>query len=134
MSAWCGWIILLLHTGAAVCVSVASAPWPIRAAVWTALAASLYHGIRAHAVRAGSRSISALLLEPDGELSVRVGAHTDWRPCLIVSKTVYPGAVLLRLRRAGARLPFSVVVAADAVEAAAFRQLRARLRLGSAAA
>jgi hypothetical protein len=133
-SAQCGWILLALHTGATVCVSVASAPWPIKAAVWTALVASLYHGIRAHAVRVGSRPISALLLEPDGELSVRVGAHADWRPCHIVSKTVCPVAVLLRLRRAGARLPFSVVVTADAVEPTIFRQLRARLRLGSAAA
>jgi hypothetical protein len=52
----------------------------------------------------------------------------------MVSRAVYPGVVLLRLRRAGTRLPFTVVVAGDAVEPVAFRQLRARLRLGSAAA
>jgi hypothetical protein len=127
-------MLVLLHAGAAVCVSVTPSPWPFKIAVWTALAASLYHGIRAHAVRAGSWSVSALLLEADGELSVQIGAHTDWRPCRIVSRAVYPGAVLLRLRRTGARLPFSVVVTADAVEPAIFRQLRARLRLGSAAA
>jgi hypothetical protein len=99
-----------------------------------ALAASLYHGFQTHAARAGSRSVSALLLEADGELSVQLGSNPDWHPCRMVSRAVYPGVVLLRLRRAGTRLPFTVVVAGDAVEPVAFRQLRARLRLGSAAA
>ena len=133
-SAWCGRILALLHAGAAACVSAALLTWPVKLALWLALAASLFHGFRMHATRTGSRCVSALLLEADGELSVRFGSDSAWYPCRIDSRAVYPGAVLLRLRRAEARLPFSVVVAADAVEPAAFRRLRARLRLGNEAA
>ncbi len=133
-SAWCGRILVALHAGAAVCVSIAQIPWPARAVLWLGLAASLLQSIRTHASRRGPRSVTALLLESDGELSVRFGTDPAWRPCRIEGRVVYPGAVLLWLRRAGARLPFGVVVAADAVEPAAFRRLRARLRLGSGAA
>lgn len=133
-SAWCGRILVALHAGAAVCVSIAQIPWPARAALWLALAVSLLQAIRTHARRRSPRSVTALLLEADGELSVRFGADPAWHPCRIDSRVVHPVVVLLRLRRAGAHLPFGVVVAADAVEPAAFRRLRARLRLGSGVA
>lgn len=133
-SAWCGRILVALHAGAALCVLIAQVPWPARAVLWLALAVSLLQSIRTHASRHGPRCVTALLLEADGELSVRFGADPVWHSCRIESRVVYPAAVLLRLRRAEARLPFGVVVAADAVEPAAFRRLRARLRLGSGAA
>jgi hypothetical protein len=133
-SAWCGRILLWLHAGAALCVSVAQIPWTARLVLGLALAASLWRSLRLHATRRHPRSVSALRLEADGELSVRFGAGGAWQACRIDRCVVYAGAVLLRLRREGARLPFSVLVAADAVEPATFRRLRARLRLGSAAA
>jgi hypothetical protein len=60
-------------------------------------------------------------------LSIRHDEQEPWSAVGIDSRFVHRWLVLLSLRVAGRRLPTTLVVAADAIEADVFRRLRAAL-------
>jgi hypothetical protein len=123
-----------VHLGAAAAVAAVALPWGVYVLLWTVVGASLVRNLRLHASRQAATAATAVLLEADEELSLRFGASPEWQTCHVVSRALHRWVVLLRVRCPPPRRTLNLVICADAVEASAFRRLRARLRLRRAAA
>jgi hypothetical protein len=126
--------LLVGHAGAAVLLLVSAVPWAGRVLLWTLLAASLAWHLPRHGTRRSAHAVTALLLEADGELSVRMGTDGPWQACAIARCALHPWIVLLRLRCPARRLPLDVLILPDATRRESLRRLRARLKVRSAVA
>jgi hypothetical protein len=120
-------VVSVIHVGAGLLLFVIAVPTAVRLALLAALILSLAHTLRQHAFRRRPGAIVALRLNDDGELSIRHDEQEPWSAAAIHSRFVHRWLVLLSLRVAGRRLPTTLVVAADAIEADVFRRLRAAL-------
>ncbi len=127
-------ILTAIHLGGMALILLTSLPFLLTAGLLAALAASLAHSLRTHGWRRASRTITAFELDHEGLCSVRLGQDPDWHECEIRRAVIHPRLVLLWLRIRGRHWPTGLVLAGDAVDAEAFRRLRARLPLETRAA
>ncbi len=118
-----------VHLCGALLISVVPLPGFLKTGLWALLVASAVHAIRLHGLRSASRALVELELDTEGLCSVRQNRDANWRAAEIVQSLVHPWLVMLVLKPEGRRRRVSLVLPADAVEAEAFRRLRARLRL-----
>ncbi len=122
-------VLTAMHLGGMILILLLPLPLLSIAGLQAALAISLANSLRTHGWRRTRRTITALELDHEGLCSVRLGQDPDWHECDIKRAVIHPRLVLLWLRIKGRRWPSGLVLAADAVEAEAFRRLRARLPL-----
>lgn len=80
------------------------------------------------------RIVTAIEWDSDGNWSLCDSKSEQWWPCELREHGLHPWLVILRLRPEAGSRALSVLIPADAVAADAFRRLRARLRLQTAAA
>jgi len=122
-------LLLLMHLGGALLVSLLPLVGILKGLLWAALAASIAIGWRLHVSRASPQAITALECDHEGICSVRRGPTGPWRLCTRFQAVVTPWLAIFLFRWEGRRWPAGLVLAADAVEPEPFRRLRARLRL-----
>ncbi|MEK7815829.1 MAG: protein YgfX [Pseudomonadota bacterium] len=122
-------LLAAVHIGGALLIGVVPLYGLFKTGLWALLAASAVHAIRLHGLRTASRALVELELDTEGLCSVRQNRDAHWRAAEIVQTLVHPWLVMLVLKPEGRARRLSLVIAADAVEAEAFRRLRARLRL-----
>lgn len=121
-----GGLLAVSHIGAGALAWML--PWPVgaQAALTVGLMLSLYREVRRHALRHGPKAIAGLEIDTDGDYSLRVG-QGDWTACRYVESFLSSWLVIVRLIPEGRRRPVNILLARDAVEPNAFRELRARL-------
>ena len=118
-----------VHLGGAMLIGVVPLHGFFKTGLWALLIASAVHAIRLHGLRTAPRALVELELDTEGLCAVRQNGDADWRAAEIVQSLVHPWLVMLVLKPEGRPRRASLVIPADAVEAEAFRRLRARLRL-----
>jgi len=126
-------LLSTVHLGAGLLLLAVPLPPPVRIVFWLALMASLILSARRHGWRAGTGAVTGLELDGDGRCALRYAQARDWCEGGVIRAVAHPWTVLLTLRLHGRRWPVSLWIPADAVDADAFRRLRARLRLESRA-
>lgn len=128
-------VLLLIHFGGALLISLVPLFWPFKILLWAALATSLVVVWQCHISRTSLHAITALELDREGVCAIRRGPVGLWRTCERFQAVVqHPWVVIFLLWEQDRRWPAGLVMAADAVEPAPFRRLRARLRLQTPAA
>ena len=80
------------------------------------------------------RIVTAIEWDSNGNWSLRDSESEQWWPCELREHWLHPWLVILRLRPEAGSRALNVLIPADAVAADAFRRVRARLRLQTAAA
>ena len=119
-----------MHLGALVLASVVLVEWLWRLGLlWVLLGWSLYYSLTTHAWRSSPLAITAIELDNEGVVSVRLAGSETWQPAQITSRFVHPWLTLMSLRLESRRWPVSLVIAADAVEPEPFRRWRVALKL-----
>ncbi len=118
-----------VHLGGALLIGVVPLHGLFKTGLWALLLASAVQAIRLHGLRTASRALVELELDTEGLCAVRQNRDAHWHAAEIVQTLVHPWLVMLVLKPEGRARRLSLVIAADAVEAEAFRRLRARLRL-----
>lgn len=110
---------------------VAAVPviWPVRFGLWGMLGWSLYYSLVTHAWRSSPLAITAIELDNEEQVSVRLAGSEAWQPVQITSRFVHPWLTLMSLRLESRRWPVNLVIAADAVEPEPFRRWRVALKL-----
>lgn len=126
VSLFLGGLMAGSHAGAGVLLW--TLPWPVgvRLALTAGLMVSLIHALRRHALRQDPKAITGLEIDTDGDYRLRAG-QGDWTACQYVESFQSEWLVLVRLKLDTQRWPLTVLLARDAVEPDAFRELRARL-------
>ncbi len=127
-------VLAAIHLGGMALVLLVSLPFLVTIGLLAVLTASLAHSLRTHGWRRTGRSITAFELDHEGLSSVQLGQAPDWHECDVLRAVIQPGLVLLWLKIKDRRWPTGLVLVGDAVEAEAFRRLRARLPLETRAA
>lgn len=127
-------VLVLLHGGALVIAMSVPLNSPTRVALIILVIASLYRALGLHALRRTGGAITAFMLRDDDTCAVRRRGWEEWRESRLLDRWVHPWVTILIVREEGRRWTSSIVIPADAVAAEAFRRLRVRLRLRSAAA
>jgi hypothetical protein len=127
-------VLAVVHGGAAVLASVSPMPMPIRVAVLALLGVSLYNTLCVHALRCARAAVAAIAVDEEGGCALRWRNAEVWEDGRVVEKSVQRWLAVLVVRASGQRWPIGVVICADAVSPEAFRRLRLRLRLQTAAA
>ncbi len=135
--------LCVMHAGAFAIVWIAPAGAITRAALVLCVALSAVYVLLRYG-RLGGLSkrvedrfvqvVSAVEWDSGGNWSLRYAGSVQWQPCELREYWLHPWLVILRLRSDGDGRTLSVLIPADAVAADAFRRLRARLRLQTAAA
>lgn len=92
---------------------------------------SFTHVLWRHALRLDPNAVTGLEIDTDGGYSVRTGLG-GWTACQYVESFQSEWLVILRLKLDARRWPLTVLLARDAVEPDAFRELRARLHFQAA--
>lgn len=132
-----------MHVGALVIVSIVPAAIVTRTALTLFVMLSFVYALLQHA-RLGllsnrlphwlkPRIVEAVEWDTAGNWSVRYTGSARWHGCELRERWLHPWVVILRLRSETDARSLNLLVAADAVAADAFRRLRARLRLQTAA-
>ena len=127
-------VLWFIHLGGMLLVGIAVPAWTLRAGLWVFLALSLYQSLRLHGRRTATRAITDLEMDREGTVSVKFAGAAEWCTCRLINRFVHPRMVALTLRTDARRRPVQLVLVSDAVEADAFRRLRARLKRQNAAA
>jgi len=123
-------IFAVTYLGAAFMVSLLAINIFVQILLWLVLGYGLYDAYGRHAWRTSPRSIQALDMNQDGEVSVRVAASTEWKVAEIKSRFISPWLMLLVLHIEGQGQQ-SVVVPVDAVAIESFRRWRVALQFQS---
>lgn len=126
-------MLAVLHAGAGVIAALLPLAAAWRLALFGFVMASLYRMLRLHALRRSADAVVGLALEGDETCAVRRRGAAAWEEGRIVDRWLHPRLALLVIRCAARRLPVNVVIPGDGVSAEAFRRLRVRLRLQTAA-
>lgn len=126
-------VLVAVHVGAAAIAALSPLALSLRVAILVLVAAGLYRGLGRHALRRGRHAITGFVLNDDDTCAVRHGAG-DWEDARLLDRWVHPRLTILVVRGARRRRASGIVVPWDAVPAEAFRRLRVRLRLQTAAA
>lgn len=119
-----------LHSGAVGIVFIVSLTVWLRLLLLLVVVASLRYTLALHANRRAARAVRTVEWEPDGEWTLGLHNADHCGPCRLRSRFVHPWLVVVHLRCPGAWFPMNLVIAADAVDDDAFRQLRVRLTMG----
>jgi hypothetical protein len=127
-----GGFLGVVYLGAAAMAALSALAWPWLLALWVALAASLVRTVRRHALRRAPDAVREIELDSHDGLYVRSNGDETPRRAHLLGRFLHPWLTVLVLRAEGKRRGFPVVIAADAVEGAAFTRLRARLALRNA--
>lgn len=127
-------VLIVVHGGAVAIAALLPLALPVRIAVIALVLASVYRAVRDHALRWGGTAITAFVLDDGDSCTVRRGGADGWEQARLLDRWVHPQLTILVVRCRGRRWPSNIVIAADAVPAEAFRRLRVRLRLQTAAA
>lgn len=117
------------HIGGAMLLGVVPLHGFFKTGLLALLVVSAVHAIRLHGLRSARRALVELELDTEGLCALRQNGDENWRAAEIAQTLVHPWLVILVLKPEGRSRRLSLVIAADAVEAEAFRRLRARLRL-----
>jgi hypothetical protein len=121
-----------IHLGALALALLLPVPIWLRAGL---AAAVIYSGVavlRRHVLRSSRRAVTALVVDAGvDDCELRVAG--EWVAGRISDSWVQPWLTILVVRRDGRRGRTAVLIPADGVASHAFRQLRVRLRLRSAA-
>jgi len=136
--------LCVMHAGAFAIVWTVPAGAITRAALVLCVALSAAYVLLRHGRLGGlskrladrfvPRIVSAVEWDRDGNWSLRDSESEQWWPCELREHWLHPWLVILRLRPEAGSRALNVLIPADAVAADAFRRLRARLRLQTAAA
>ncbi len=127
-------LLLVMHLGGAMVVSLVALAWPLKVLLWIGLTVSAVQAWRRYGTRTTPAAVTGFELDGEGCCSVRRGPAGVWQTCTLVQAVVHPWLVILLLRSEGRRWPSGLAIAADAVDPEPFRRLRARLRLQTRAA
>lgn len=122
-------IFLAVHLGGMALVTAVPVIWSVRLGLWGVLGWSLYYSLVTHAWRSSALAITAIEMDNEEQVSVRLAGSEVWQTAQIASRFVHPWLTLMSLRLEGRRWPVSLVIAADAVEAEPFRRWRVALKL-----
>jgi toxin CptA len=117
------------HSGAALCLLVASVPPWASACGLLALSLSLVRELRRHVLRRHPRAVVRLLAGTEGEWTLGLADGTTVAAERLPGTVVHPWLVVLHLRSNGPRRRWSVPIAADALDPDSHRRLRVRLNL-----
>jgi hypothetical protein len=103
---------------------------------WTQIVAlcllvySLYHVLRRHARLTHAHAVTGLEIDVDGSFSLRqLGI---WTPGRCIENFQSDWLAIVRVKLDSRRRPVNILLARDAVEPNAFRELRARLQFQTA--
>ena len=125
------WLLLLMlfsHGGAiAVLLVLAEWPWPARLWLLMAVLVSLWFTLGGLGWRRSPTHIRRLTWQAGNEWRVELCNGELLMARLRPSSFMHPWLVVLNLRVEGQRLPRSLVLARDSLDATTFRQLRVRL-------
>jgi len=119
---------MLIHIGAMTIVVLLPLAWGWRALLLMLLAVSLADGIWQTAWRRGRRAVTAIHLDGDGNVELRIGQQGRWQNVRLAQRTVLSPCLLLVWRPVNGRWWRSLIVPADATTADGFRRLRVALR------
>lgn len=120
---------MVAHLGGMLLVAAVPVIWPVRFGLWGMLGWSLYYSLVTHAWRSSPLAITAIELDNEEQVSVRLVGSEAWQPVQITSRFVHPWLTLMSLRLESRRWPVNLVIAADAVEPEPFRRWRVALKL-----
>jgi hypothetical protein len=126
-------VLVLLHTGATVLTVILHIAIELKIALVAVITLSLVRSAGAHGLRLGRGAVTALMFSEE-ECALRRRHSSDWETGQLVDRWVQPWLTLLVVRSERRRWPTGIVICPDAVAPDAFRRLRVRLRLRTAAA
>jgi hypothetical protein len=119
--------LLVAHLGAAAVVLLLPLAGWLQLLLLLLVGASLYRSLRLYATRQALQAVHGVVLEGDGDWTLRLKNAQEQGPCRLRRQYVHPWLVIVRLHCRHTRFPLNVLIAADAVEHDVFRCLRARL-------
>lgn len=121
-------LMLFAHGGAvAVLLALDEWPWPVRLLLVMVVLAGLWSALGKLGWRRSPTRIRRLVWQAENDWRVELGDGKMLTARLRPSSFVHPWLVVLNLRLEGRRLPYSLVLARDGLDATAFRRLRVRL-------
>lgn len=126
-------VLVLLHVGAAVLAFILPIAFVLKVLVVFLVALSLARSVYRHGLRHSRGAITAMRVTEE-EYALRRRNANDWETGRLVDRWVQPWLTIVVVQSDGRRWPTSVVICPDAVASDAFRRLRVRLRLRTAAA
>lgn len=127
-------VLAALHAGGGLIALTLPLAWIWRVALLGAVGASLYRALALHGVRRAPGAVVALAFGDEARCALYRRGAGRWEAGRVVDCRVQARLVLLVVRSDERRRASRVVIPADAVAPEPFRRLRARLRLGGAAA
>lgn len=126
-------VLVLLHSGATVLTVILPIATELKIALVALIALSLVRSAGVHGLRLGRGAVITVMFS-ENECALRRRNSSDWETGQLVDRWVQPWLTLLVVRSEGRLWPTSIVICPDAVAPDAFRRLRVRLRLRTAAA
>jgi hypothetical protein len=120
-------VLTLVHAGALALLVPVDVPLWLRALLALLLLASLYRTVTHHALRSTDSAVTALHWRDGEGIALRLGRKSALRAARIRSRFVHRSLVLLSVQLEGSRRAIALAIAADALEAGAFRRLRVAL-------
>lgn len=126
-------VLVIFHGGAIILALLLPISIAIRAALVALAAVSLFHSARLHASRRARGAVVSLALNDEGGCAWRRRGSDAWEEGRIIERSVHRLLAIVVVRAAERRRSTPIVICADAVYREAFRRLRVRLRLQTAA-
>ena len=121
-------LMLFAHGGAiAVVLAISEWSWLLRLFLVMAVLAGLWFTLGGLSWRRSSTCIRRLIWQAENQWRLELCNGEVLAARLQPSSFMYPWLVVLNLRVEGRRLPRSLVLARDSLDAATFRRLRVRL-------
>lgn len=124
---------LTSHMGGALLVAVLPLPLLWRIVLWVALALGVADALARHAWRRCRGSVVALVIDGDGQHTLRVRSDTTELPFTISARFLHPRLTLFTARVEGYRRQRRIAIPADATDTERFRRWRARVFLQTGA-
>ena len=129
-SRWLLSLMLFAHGGAiAVLLALDEWPWPVRLLLVVAVLVSLWFTLGRLGWWQSPTRIRRLIWQTENEWRLELCDGEILTARLRPSSFMHPWLVVLNLRVEGQRLPRSLVLARDSLDAMTFRQLRVRLTI-----
>ena len=121
-------LLLLAHAGAVVILLLLNEwPWSVRLFLLVAVLASLWTTLGKQGWRQTPARIQRLVWQTENDWRLEFSGGETLTAELLPSSFLHPWLVILNLRVEGRRLPVSVALPRDSLDATTFRQLRVRL-------
>lgn len=127
-SFWLTLLWLLIYGGAVLILFLIPLALVWRVTLSVVLLAGLADGLWQIAWRRGERAVTAIRIDHEGDVELRIGKSGRWQSAHLRPCTVLVAVVWLHWRPPGGYWWRSLVIPADAVPADSFRRLRVALR------